>query len=127
MEKISLEIVLNLVKEDKFVLKSTHESLCYPIIERIYKKMTIGIKFQGIKVDGDLIIDGHHRYLASILAGISLERYPSQRTSATRISDWKVVNFVEEDWDTEAKILILNQMDAKYNNLTQEQLNDLLK
>lgn len=89
--------------------------------------MSIGIRFSGIKVDGDVIIDSHHRYLASLLAGITLDRYPSTKTSATKISDWKTVDFVEDDWDTEAKIRILNQLDADSNAMTIEELNELLK
>ena len=127
LKKISLKIATNLVNQGNIELKSTHERLCYPVIERIYKKMSIGIKFSGIKVDGDVIIDGHHRYIASLLAGITLDVYPSNKTSATKISDWKTVNFAEEDWDTEAKILILNQIDADYNEMTIYELNELLK
>ena len=89
--------------------------------------MKIGIKFSGIKVDGDLIIDGHHRYIASLLAGVCLEKYPSNKTSATKVSEWNVVEFVEEDWDTDAKILLLNKLDAEFNGLTLEELNELLK
>lgn len=127
LEQISIEIVLKLVRQGNVELKSTHDKLCYPIIARIYKKMRIGIEFTGIKVDGDVIIDGHHRYLASLLAGVSLNRYPSNRTSATKISDWKTVDFVEDDWDTEAKLLVLNEIDAKYNNISLGELNELLK
>ncbi|MFN8276336.1 MAG: ParB/Srx family N-terminal domain-containing protein [Chitinophagales bacterium] len=127
LKQISIEIVTNFVNQNSIELKSTHERLCYPVIERIYKKMIIGIKFSGIKVDGDVIIDGHHRYLASLLAGITLDIYPSNKTSATKVSDWKTVSFVEEDWDTEAKILILNQIDADFNEMTIAELNELLK
>ena len=89
--------------------------------------MTIGIKFPGIKVDGDVIIDGHHRYLASLIAGVSLEVYPSYKTSATAVADWTAVEIVEEDWDTPAKILFHNQMDAQFNDMTIEAFNELLK
>lgn len=89
--------------------------------------MKVGIKFSGIKVDGDLIIDGHHRYLASLLAGVCLEMHPSNRTSATKVSEWDVVEIVEDDWDTEAKILFLNKIDARFNGVTLEELTELLK
>jgi hypothetical protein len=127
LKEISLEIVMRFVNQGSVELKSTHERLCYPVIERIFKKMRVGIKFSGIKVDGDVIIDGHHRYLASLLAGVMLDRCPSSKTSATKISDWKTVNFVEEDWDTDAKIRILNQLDADYNEMTIDELYQLLK
>ena len=110
-----------------FNLKSTHERLCFPVIKRLYTKMKIGIKFSAIKVDGDLIIDGHHRYLASLLAEVCLEKHPSNRTSATKVSEWHIVEFDEDDWDTEAKILFLNQKDAIYNGITLEKLQELLK
>ncbi|MCU0421433.1 MAG: hypothetical protein MUC81_01385 [Bacteroidia bacterium] len=127
LKQISLEIVTDFVKQSEIELQSTHDRLCYPIIERICKKMSIGIKFAGIKVDDDVIIDGHHRYLASLLVGITLDRHPSNKTSATKISNWKTVDFVEEDWDTEDEILILNKKDADYNDMTIEELNELLK
>lgn len=127
MEHISLEIVSEFVKKSNIDLKSTHERLCFPVIMRLYKKMKIGIRFSGIKVDGDLIIDGHHRYLASLLAGVCLERYPSNRTSATKVSEWEVVEFVKDDWDTDSKILLLNKIDAEFNDITLEELNELLK
>ena len=77
MKQISTEFVLEYLSESEKDLKSTHSILCFPIINRIYKKMSIGIKFPSIKVDGDLIIDGHHRYLASLLAGKTLDTIPS--------------------------------------------------
>lgn len=89
--------------------------------------MKIGIKFSGIKVDGNVIIDGHHRYLASLLAGVSLERYPSNRTSATKVFEWERVELVKDDWDTEAKILLLNKLDAKFNDISLEKLTELLQ
>jgi hypothetical protein len=127
MEPLSLELLLNFVKKNNIDLKSTHERLCFPILNRLYKKMRIGLKFSAIKVDGDLIIDGHHRYLASLLADVHLEKHPSQRTSATKVTEWDVVAFAEDDWDTHAKILFLNELDACYNGITLEKINELLQ
>lgn len=91
VKNLTLEIVLKFLQEQEIELKSTHDKLCFPIINRIYKKMTIGIKFPSIKVDGDLIIDGHHRYLASLLADHTLDFTPSLKTSATIIYSWNKV------------------------------------
>lgn len=112
MEQLSIERLKKQLKEGKLELKSTHFRLCYPIIARIYWKMKIGIEFSGIKVDGDLIIDGHHRYLASLIAGISLDRYPSCRTSATEVTDWSTVRLDTEDWETEDEIQDWNEKDG---------------
>ena len=89
--------------------------------------MSNGIKFSGIKVEGNLICDGHHRYLASLLAKFSLERISGTSTSATTIINWELVTFEEADWDTLSKINMLNKQDAAYNNISIERIIELLK
>jgi len=126
--KLLPQITINkLIEEQKLSLKPTQNRVCIPIVFRIYKKMRVGIKFTGIKVDGDLIIDGHHRFLASILAGFDLEKFPSYKTSVTNFIKWEDVEFVYEDWDTMAKIEYLNRIDAENNGITLEELTELLK
>lgn len=89
--------------------------------------MSIGIKFPSIKVDGDLIIDGHHRYLASLLVGCKLDTAPSIKTSATVEFEWNKVVLDDDDWDTDAKIRMLNEEDAKYNGIKIDKITELLK
>lgn len=89
--------------------------------------MRNGIKFDDIKVCENLIIDGHHRYVSSILAGIELDRAKSSKTSATTIYSWKEVEFVNEEWDTEDKIRRLNELDAEFNNLSLEKIIEITK
>lgn len=88
--------------------------------------MSAGIKFTGIKVENNLICDGHHRYIASMLANFPLERIPGNITSATAAVPWESVIFEEEDWDTSAKIKMLNEQDADYNNIAIERIVELL-
>jgi len=127
MHEISKEFVLKYLKEGKNNMKSTHARLCFPIINRIYKKMSIGIKFPSIKVDKDLIIDGHHRYVASLLSGTKLDTIPYNKTSATVVIDWDAVILDTDDWDTEAKIKMLNEKDAEFNDIQIYKINKLLK
>jgi hypothetical protein len=127
LEKITKEIIVEFISKNEIELSSTHTKLCIPVINRIYKKMTAGIKFFGIKVEENLICDGHHRYLASILANFPLERIPGNKTSATTPIGWESVVFEEEDWDTLAKIRMLNEQDAEYNNIPIEKIVELLK
>jgi hypothetical protein len=89
--------------------------------------MATGIKFSNIKVADGLIIDGHHRYLASLLADFKLETVISSSTSATEITDWISIDYVDEDWDTQAKIKMLNEEDAKYNAVSIDEIVELLK
>lgn len=127
LENITKEMIVEFVSKNQIDLTSTHTKLCIPVINRIYKKMTIGIKFAGIKVQDNIICDGHHRYLASILANFSIEKIPGIKTIATTPIDWKSIVFEEEDWDTPAKIKMLNEQDAAYNNISIERILELLK
>jgi hypothetical protein len=127
VQPITKEYVESILKNQKITLKSTQKKLCFPIINRIYKKMKSGIKFSAIKVDENLIIDGHHRYIAAIMAEFPLELIPSNKTSATTIIDWSQILLDSEDWDTTAKINMLNAIDAEFNNISFEKLDELTK
>ena len=122
MDKINKEIILKAIGKSDFILKSTHKKLCLPIINRIYTKMMNGIKFDDIKVCDTLIIDGHHRYVSSLLANIKIDEAKSSKTSATIEYNWTDVEFVEEEWDTEDKIKRLNELDAEFNNIPLEKI-----
>jgi hypothetical protein len=115
LEQITKEVLIEFLKVNNIELKSTHDRLCIPIINRLYKKMAAGLKFTCIKVADDIIIDGHHRYLASLFANVKLDRAPSIKTSAKNVTAWHSVVLVDEDWDTEAKIRMFDELDAKYN------------
>jgi hypothetical protein len=121
------ENLTQLLQSGKLTLISTHERLCFPIIVRIAKKMSIGLTFNAISVDDKLIVNGHHRYLASVLVGYKLDQIPCPKTSAKEAIDWKLVKLVDEDWDTDAKIRMLNEEDARYNDLSTDDLIRKLK
>ena len=107
--------------------KSTHTRLSLPIINRIYKKMKANLKFPPIKIQHDFICDGHHRYLASLLAGYNLEITLWETARATTTIDWKTVSFDENDWDTYEEICQINLQDAAYNSIPLERILALLQ
>ncbi|WP_318640269.1 hypothetical protein [Flavobacterium ardleyense] len=127
MLEINKADILTALEDIKDSLISTHKRLCLPLIIRMYKKMENGIKFDAIKVSESTIVDGHHRYVASVLAGQNLPTIKSATTSATIEYDWKDVEFVEEDWDTPEIIQNMNKADAEYNNMTLDQINEMIK
>lgn len=43
------------------------------------------------------------------------------------VINWELVNFDENDWDTTAKIKMLNKLDANYNNIPIEEIIELPK
>lgn len=59
--------------------------------------MQHGIKFDDIKVCDDFVTDGHHRYVASILANVNIIKNPFPKTSATVEYEWVNVEFVDEE------------------------------
>lgn len=124
--KETREKIEHLICNTNIELCCSHKTLCLPIIDRIYRKMSVGIGFSGIKVVNDVICDGHHRYLASLLSGTPIDRFPAVRTSALISIDWKCVVFVNNDWDSQDRIDQLNKQDADYNKITLEELLQLL-
>ena len=126
-QELTKEIILEAIEQSDSTLITTHNKLCLPIINRIYKKMINGIKFDEIKVYNKLIIDGHHRYISSLIANIKINEVKSSKTSATIEYKWADVEFVEEEWDTEDKIKRLNELDAKFNNISIEKLIEITK
>ena len=127
LEKITEEIIREALKGSSVDLRCTQGNICVPIVNRLYRKMKANILFEHIGVDEDWICDGHHRYIASVLADYSIGRKPSLRTSGHSVIDWKSVVFDDGDWDTPAKIAMLNERDAFYNKTTIQYIEDLLK
>ena len=127
MTEITEEIIKEFLKEKELEYLPTHNKLSLPIINRIYKKMTNGIKFEIVKINENIIIDGHHRYISSELAKSEIEKTSYPKTSATIVYSWNDVVFVNEEWDTDYKILYLNQLDATYNDLSLEKVIEISK
>jgi uncharacterized protein (DUF1015 family) len=127
MTEITEEIIKEFLKEKELEYLPTHNRLSLPIINRIYKKMINDIKFEIVKVNENIIIDGHHRYISSELAKSKIEKTTYPKISATIVYSWNDVVFVNEEWDTDYKILYLNQLDAKYNDLSLEKMIEISK
>ena len=124
---ITQAIIQDCLKNRNLELKSTQHQLSIPIINRMYRKMINGIKFSEIQIHENLIIDGHHRYISAQLANQEIQSRPSNRNSYTRIYEWENVNFVDEEWDTARKIQLFNKLDAAYNQISVEQIDQMIE
>ncbi len=102
MGRLTISVVQDLLNKQSGGLSSTQEKLCLPILNRFYNRMMDGNVFSPIKVDGNLIIDGHHRYIAAKLAGYNLDKVISFKTSATRVYEWSRMIVEEQDWENNA-------------------------
>lgn len=126
MEKITKMLIDEFISSNDIPFISTQTKLSVPIISRICQKMFHGIKFDDIKVCDNLIINGHHRYISSLITNFDIEKVESNATSATKPISWSEVTFVEQDWDTPAKIAYLNELDAMYNQLDIEFIKQII-
>jgi len=127
MQPITNEIIQEFLSNNTIEYLPTHNKLSLAIINRIYKKMLFGIKFEAIKLNGRFVIDGHHRYISARIANISIETLNYPKSSATIEYCWEKVNFVEEEWDTKNKIQYLNELDAEYNNVSIEKIIEIIE
>lgn len=127
MESITEEVLLNFINSHHFEKNPTQLRLCIPIINRLYKKMKLGIEFPAIQIHDDLICDGHHRYLSAKLAKYAIEYRPGVTPSSIIKCKWEDVYFDTLDWDSGFKIDWLNQQDARYNDIELEILIKLLE
>jgi hypothetical protein len=124
---MNILLIEELLKCSDFELQATQHRLSFPILLRLYTKMKSGIRFEDIKVHGNLIIDGHHRYIASIVANYKLGVVPYPSTSATRSTFWREVSLDMNDWDTTAEILKHNKYDALYNSIDLSEISKILE
>lgn len=125
MQEINLETVKKLLNSSVLELTATQEALCLPILLRIYKKMKIGIQFEGIKVKDSRIVDGHHRYICSQLAEVKIEHFEWEIAKSAVEHDWSKVIIDEEDWENEEDIKVHDQKDAERNNMDESIFKDL--
>ncbi|QPH40331.1 hypothetical protein [Pedobacter endophyticus] len=127
MGKLTAIEIHEILNKHNVELAPTQAKLSIPIINRIYKKMVLGIDFNKIKVCGKLIIDGHHRYVSSIIANIEIGKTKTRKNKATIMYKWSEVKFVTTDWDRASKIKRINLMDAKYNDIPLEKIVEMTK
>jgi len=59
-----------------------------------------GDRFPAIKVDGNIIVDGHHRYIASRIANIPIDIVPGTRAMyKTREPSHRLIDLVLDERD----------------------------
>lgn len=127
MHLITSEYVHLCLNAYKHHLKPTHRKICLPIIQRIYTKMKIGLRFPPIKINDRSVCDGHHRYIAARLACRKVEMIEWSISRSTMTYDWKEVVLETSDWETAGVIRRMDRRDALYNNVLEEEMRKLLE
>lgn len=122
--KILLE---NSLADREFEFAPTQNKISIPLVYRIYKKMKAEIKFDAIKVVDGLVIDGHHRFIASILAGVEIEKFPSTKNLSQTNFEWSEVTLSLSEYDTESDIDYHNFNDAQRNGISKNEIEKILE
>lgn len=113
--------------DGSFEFKPSQDKLSIPLIYRIYKKMQGGLRnFDAIKVAEDLIIDGHHRYIASKLSKTKIQTFPSTRNHNQIIFEWSDVILKTNEYDSESEIKYHNFNDAYRNGISIDEIEKIL-
>lgn len=78
-------------------LRTTQEEISAPVVNRYIDMLRTGSEAPPIKVDGDIIVDGNHRYAAGVLEGKLPATTPgtvapSQAPKAKPVKDIKVTS-----------------------------------
>lgn len=126
MIKLTKQAVLEVLLHSPLELKPSQNRISLPLLNRLYRKVLIGLSLGGIKVNEGLIIDGHHKYLAFVFAKQAFDIFPSYTSSATTMYEWKEVQIDENDWDSIDWVRLQNYLDAKTKNISLEELERLL-
>jgi hypothetical protein len=127
MKQITKQDLEEFFRSNQTAYRPTQGKVCIPIINRMVKKMTLGIRFDDIKVVDGWIIEGHHRYVSSLFADIALGKVPGVKTSSTPEHNWTAMEFVPEEWDTDDKIEYMNELDAIRNEIPIEKIIEMIK
>lgn len=87
----------------------------------------VGVSFANIHVDESLIINGHHRYICSLLLKKEIEANPWPRPSVIAQYKWNEVDVEIKDWDSIEEIKEYNKNDAQRTGCDVEIFNRLIK
>ena len=125
MQTISIDELKEFLKSHNFPLQPTQQKICYPIIQRIYRKMQIGVQFEKINIDNLLLINGHHRYICSLLLQKELGTNVWKSPSNVMNLHWSDIDIDANDWESIEIISRHNSSDAAKNEIDIKILEDL--
>ena len=80
-------------------LQTQQSSVSKPVIQIYYDRIMNGeTDVPPIKVDGNIIVNGNHRYIACRLAGIEIGIIPWNGGNIDKVISWLDIKIDEDDW-----------------------------
>jgi hypothetical protein len=104
MSQITIEELKAFLQLEILKLQPTQNKLCFLIIRRIYHKMKIGVQFENINIDKELPINGHHRYICSLLLKKSINTNLWSSPSQIIVYKWSEIEIDTNDWESKELI-----------------------
>lgn len=105
MPEITIQEVKDFLLKNNFPLKPNQKEVSFPVIKRIHTRLQKGKTFSPIKVSGDKIIEGHHRFICLTILGIDVEEIAGGNNLSTKSDfQWTEVSVVTKDYDSEEEI-----------------------
>jgi hypothetical protein len=100
--ELELDVFIKYIEETDHVYSTAQIGLCFAVIARIYRRVLKQHYFGDIKVDGNMIVDGNHRYIAYKLANIEFDTVPWTRSFCDEAKKFNGIKMdVKNDWDKE--------------------------
>lgn len=110
LNEITIQFVQDFLLSHPFSLKSSHTKICFPILKRILQKLEQGQRFDAIKIEDHIIVNGHHRYICHCLLGLEVETINWTKSISTKVVLWEDVEIVDVDWDSKEDIQKYNEI-----------------
>ncbi|ASS48845.1 MAG: hypothetical protein A3D31_06110 [Candidatus Fluviicola riflensis] len=102
MHEITYDQVKLFIKTYPLKFNPGQNKISYPIIVRIHKRLQEGHSFSNIKVQNNIINDGHHRFISLSLLDLEISHDMAGENIAKQLPiEWKDVELDSEDYDTE--------------------------
>ena len=102
VEDMNIEFVRDFLRNNSLMLNASQEKVSFPILTRIHRRLKEGTRFNAILVEGNIIINGHHRFICLSILGLDVEQILWTRNlSATAIICWPNMIVDECDYDTD--------------------------
>lgn len=90
------------MNNNKFEFMTVHKRLCFNIIKRIVRRCKQNYYFDDVKVclTKRIIVDGNHRYIAYLIAGIKFDVIKSTSSNCDNPIDYSTLEVdFSNDWD----------------------------
>lgn len=98
--ELNIETFKIYIRSTEHEYLTAQSRLCFAIVARIYRRVLDNYYFGDVKVDGDMIVEGNHRYIAYKLAKIQFEIIKGTRSHIDQVKKFNEIQIETiQDWD----------------------------